>query len=302
MSQSDKSSYTISEAFQSYLKTNSPKKTASSQKIDRRTLAIAQWFFENSLGLTLMADVGVEALEQFEIFASEPQQCGSIHKESWSTSSIMRHGKTLKAIFRKAFLTGRIARNPAELWKLASGDPAERRRPMTDQEFETLLSIAPDWFKTILKVLGATGARGSSVARLRWTDVDMTAGVLYFTSRKGAAKREKRIPFPIYEQLKDILTSVAPISDFVFTKDGFPVSGPLISITGHRLIKAAGFRGVVLYGLRHKFATDLLRNGTSTEIARRLMGHSNEAMLKIYSSQLGIEALDQAVTSIRGKK
>jgi integrase len=300
--------YSIAQAFASYLITTSPKKTASSQKSDKRLLAIAQYFFEKVLGQSVMSEIGVESLEQFEIWASEPQKCGEISKEAWSPSSILRHGKTIKTIFRKAFLTGRIQRDPTALWKLQNADPLERRRPMTDEEFEKLLSIAPDWYKPILRILAATGARPSSIARLKWKDVDFSSGTLYLTTRKGGRNREKRNPFPITEEVDEIFANRKSqianhdSNDFVFLKNNSGVSGPLISITGHRLIQEAGISGVVLYGLRHKFATDLLRAGTSTELARRLLGHSSERMLKEYSSHLGIESLENAVTSMRKKK
>lgn len=312
--------YKITDAFESYLLTSSPKKSASSQRIDKRVLKIAEFFFLKKRSLNLMDEVRLEHLEQFEIWCSDSQDCDGLLKESWSQASILRHGKTIKTIFRKAFLTGRIGRDPTALWKLSSADPLERRRPMTDSEFDRLMELAPAWFQPVLRILGATGARGSSIARLRWHDVDFANGVLYFTSRKGGRKREKKIPFPITDEVRKIFdgcqiivittydkqngteTNFSDEKNHVFLKDGVPITAGMISTTGHRLIKEAGFKGVVLYGLRHKFATDLLKNGTSTEIARRLLGHSNERMLKEYSSHLGIEALDDAVTSMRAKK
>lgn len=296
-------SYSIAESFASYLETTSPKKSLSSQKIDKRVLAITQYYFEKVLGQTLMNEIRVEHLERFEIWASEPQKCGVISKEPWSPSSILRHGKTIKSIFRKAFLTDRIRRDPAALWKLQGGDPAERRRPMTDEEFDQILAAAPEWYKPILRILAATGARPSSIARLQWKDIEVAKATLYLTTRKGGRNREKRNPFPITDEIREILHQIDSKNvKHVFLKDGQPISGPLISITGHRLIRELGLEGVVIYGLRHKFATDLLRNNTSTDLARRLMGHSSEKMLKEYSSHLGIESLENAVSSMRKKQ
>lgn len=318
----DDSKYTIADAFASYLATNSKKKTASSQKIDIRVLKISQHFFEKELGLVLMSEVSLESLERFELWAGDPQKCGDITKGAWSGSSVLRHGKTLKTIFRKAFLTGRIQRDPTALWKLQGSESATRRL-MTDDEFDTILSIAPEWFKPVLRVLALTGQRPSGVARLKWSDVDFVNGELYFTSRKGGAKREKRNAFPIFPELKDILigaTTICRVSEvnpadgtikverefdpanFVFLKDGQPISGPLISTTAHRLIKQAGFKNVVLYSLRHKFITDLIKSGAPNEVTRRLAGHANESMIKVYSKNLGMESLENAVSSIRGKK
>lgn len=299
----DNSEYEIFEAFTSYLATNSKKKTDQSQKTDKRILNIALHYFEQELGIQSMHHIRVEHFEQFELWAANSQACGEIIKEPWSPATVLRHGKTIKTIFRKAFLTGRIQRDPTALWRLASVDPMTQRRPMTDAEFELLLSMAQEWFKPVFKMLAATGARPSSIARLKWSDVAFEKQTLYFTSRKGGAKREKRIPFPITSEIRDIFDTLPRHDEnHVFLRYDKPITGPLISTTGHRLIKEAGLAGVVIYSLRHKFATDLLRNGTSTEIARRLLGHSNEAMIKNYTSQLGIESLENAVTSMRNSK
>lgn len=296
----DDSDYKIADAFASYLLTNSPKKTISSQKIDKRVLAIARYFFEQKLGLILMSEIRVESLEQFEIWAGAAQECGDIPKEAWGPNSILRHSKTLKTIFKKAFLTGRIQRDPSALWKLSAADPPPRKL-ITDEQFEKILSIAPDWYRPILRTLALTGQRPSSVARLKWADVDLDKGELYFTSRKGGRNREKRNAFPIFGDLRQILEDIPGLGEYVFLKDGLPVSGPLISITGHRLLKAADINGIHLYSLRHKFITDLIRSGASNEITRRLVGHANENQIKVYSKNLDIDALEKAVISIRGK-
>lgn len=313
----------IADAFDVYLRTASLKKTVSSQKIDRRVLAIARWYLENEMKITALAEIRLDHLEQFEIWAGEAQTFAGMTKDAWGQASILRHTKTLKSILKKAFQTGELNRDPTAMWKIASPELNGKRRPMSDDEFERLLDLAPEWFKPILRILAATGARGSSIARLKWSDVDFTKGEVYFSSRKGGTKREKRQTFPMFPALREILegqsrvaevtdidlenkvisvTPRHPPGDYVFLKNGQPVSGPLISMTGYKLIRRAGLTGVVLYGLRHKFATDLLRAGTSTEIARRLMGHSNENMLKQYTQHLGTEALADAVSGIRGKK
>lgn len=291
--------YSISEAFASYLKTNSPKKTASSQKIDRRVLAITEWFLEKELGLFHMSSVTVEALEQLEIWSSEPHECGTISKQAWGPNSIMRHSKTIKTIFRKAFLTGRIQRDPTALWKLSPADPPPRAL-MTDEQFDAILSIAPPWFQPVLRILEATGQRPSGVARLKWSDVEFDNGVAFFTSRKGGRNREKRNAFPLNE-VRSIFESIPKLGEFVFLKNGLPISGSLISMTAHRIIKAAGFK-VQIYSLRHKFITKLIQSGTPNEITRRLVGHANESQIKTYAKNLDIAALGLAVEKMRGKK
>lgn len=290
--------HTIADAFDLYLKTASPKKTEASQKIDKRVLEISLFFFKEKMGIERMSEVRLEHLEQFELWSAEKQIFNGSEKDEWSQATILRHTKTLKSIFRKAFLTGQINRDPAALWRVASPELNGKRRPMTDAEFERLLSFAPEWFSPVLKFMAATGARGSSIARLQWADVDFKIGVK-LKSRKGGVKREKIHVFPMYDGLRELLGSIPTSPDFVFTKNGRPVSGPLISMTGYKLIRKAGLSGVTLYGLRHKMATDLLRQKYPDETIRRIMGHSNTNMIKNYTQHLGLDPLAEAVSSVR---
>ena len=302
--------YTIAEAFQSYLHTNSLRKTLSSQQIDRRVLAIARYFFEQMLGLALMSEVGLESLERFELWASAPHECGDIAKPAWSQSSIQRHCKTLKTIFKKAAATGRIPRNPCELWKIAAAEDFAGRRPMAPDEFEKILEAAPDWARPVFLFLRLTGQRPSSVARLRWGDIDEPSGVLYFTSRKGAAKREKRNAFPLTPEIRQLLDTIPPTANpnnseadlRVFCKDNEPIDGPMISMCAHKIIKRLGFKDLCIYSLRHMFITELIESGVPNEVTRRLAGHANESMIQKYSKHLGMKTLENAVTMIRGKK
>jgi integrase len=291
-------SYEIFEAFAMYLKTNSKKKTPQSQKTDIRTLNIALHYFEQILGLTLMSEVGLEHLEQFEQWAAEPQECGPIKKEPWSPASVLRHGKTLKSIFRKALHTRRIQYNPAAEWKLANVDPMKPRRPMTEAEFEILYDLSETWFKPILKALFLTGQRGSGIARMKWEHVNFEKGIVMFTSRKGGVGREKRFPFPLIVELREVIESMPRCCEYVFTKDGHPIQGTDISSAGHRLIKKSGLKDLVIYGARHGFITRMVASGQSTEVTRRLAGHSNENLIKQYSAHLDIDVLEKAVSSM----
>ena len=169
-------------------------------------------------------------------------------------------------------------------------------------------ALAPEWFQPILTFMKMTGSRGASIATLTWGDIDFEKGLLILKSRKGGVRRIKEIPFPLYPALQEFLsaeyfrqTDPAPES-FVFKgPEGNPVSAQDISTAGSQLIKKAGLRGVVLYGLRHALAVELTTAGVPLEITRQAMGHSSISQTSHYASGLASQAVADALNSIRKK-
>lgn len=298
--------YSIADAFANYLEIDSQQKNYASQRADRRFLCIAEHFFKGRK-LTLLEEVGFESLQLFELWLGQPQKCGSILKPAWSQASIARHCKTLKGIFRKAYHSGKIGRNPAEIWRIRGGRSV-KRRPMTFEEFAKVLAIAPEWYMPILLTLRLTGARPVAIAELTWADVDFERATLTLRSRKGGRDRLKTIIIPMLPELMQLITRLLneqqgfPIVPSIFLKRGEPVSAAIISRTGSRLIKRAKLSGVVLYGLRHSMATDLLNAGVDSNTVRRILGHSDPRQLQEYTSHAGTEQLEKALTLVRGKK
>lgn len=302
--------YSIKEAFANYLEIDSKQKIGKSQKSDERFLKIATHFFKERQR-SLVEEIRVEDLQHFEMWLGEPQKCGPIVKPKWSQTSIARQCKVLKTIMKKAFHTGKIGRNPAEVWRIRGGNSA-KRRPMTMAEFKIIYDLAPEWYKPILRTLALTGVRPVALADLKWSDINWDKATVRISSRKGGSLKMKTILIPMLPELAKLLAiesqkitwrqaeGTQPISEFVFERMGEPISAQLISKTGSRLISRAGLSGVVLYGLRHALATDLLEAGVDSEIARRILGHSDLRMLQEYTSHLGTGELNKAMQLVRG--
>lgn len=296
------SNYPLSEAFAMYLQTESSQKSQRSASMDARFLGMALYFFTKERGHSFVEQVRVEDLQLFQLWVARPQKIGDVSKEAWTETSVARHCSTLKAVFKKLFKTKRVIDNPAAYWVIPKGESAQRR-PMTIDEFKKLCGFVPSWFLPILRTLRLTGARGKSIGDLTWDKVDFSSGCLLLSSRKGGRGKLKMIPTPIGTELREILShewNRNPTPGPVFRDQyGNHVSGRMISAIGCKAIKDAGLQGVVLYGLRHAFATDLLAAGVSTDIARRLMGHSTEKQIQGYSHFMGIDPLLKAVEVTR---
>lgn len=292
------SEYSIAEMFASYLETESAQKMPASRKADAKLLKIAADFLQNICDLRFAYCVSVEHLQRFQIFVSSELK--------WSDTTVALRMKTLRVIFKKAFIHGRIPKDPGAHWSVPRGTSAARR-PMTRDEFTTLIQIDPfSWLTDVLLFMRLTGARGASVADLKWSDVDFSTATLLLRTRKGALKKIRTTPFPMYPELFNLLSRmkgrIPRHLEFVFIDhDNQPLTGHRISIAAHRLIKRAGLKGVVLYGLRHALATDLIEAGVPTEIARKALGHSNINQIQTYTQNVGIESVGKSLTLIRGE-
>ncbi len=121
--------------------------------------------------------------------------------------------KCLAMPFRAAVKAGYLSRNPVDALEPLADD-AESRKPFTMEQVESLLRVAEgDWRGLILCGL-YTGARLGDVARMKWGNVDLAAGVIRFTPRKTDRKRKrgKELVLPIHPTLGAYLLEL-PSSD-----------------------------------------------------------------------------------------
>lgn len=299
---------TIEEAFKSFIQTESAQKAPRSRNADKRYFFITRWFFENERRVSMADEVTFEDLQLFQLWASKPQKCGDVSKDTWDDTTISRCAKLLKQVFRKLERMGRVKKNPAEFWKVPCGTSG-RRRPMTESEFQALHLAAATWFKPILQFMRLTGARGASVAGLLWSDIDFNAKRIILRSRKGGLKKTKEIILPLYDDLYWFLISIRNLvvldnldHPVFFNQARFPITADTISAYGHTLIKQCGFEGLVLYGLRHAIAVDMTKAGISLETTRQGMGHSNISQTSDYARGIGLDSVAEAFNQIRPSK
>lgn len=298
------SKYSLSDAFSTFIETDSAQKADRSQKADRRFLDLVLHFFNTSRKKTTVQEITLEDLERLQIWLKNGQQVGSKFKEPWTQTTIQFYCRTLKKFFRKMQHMDYIVKNPADYWKVLRGTN-KARRAMTKEEFAKIHDAAPDWFKPVLMFMRLTGARGASTADICWADIDLKKGVLVLTSRKGGAGQSKSIPIPIYPALEEFLKShpKSRSSDPLFWgPNGFPVTAQEISTEGSRLIrKIVGLRGVVLYGLRHSVAVEMTTAGIPLETVRQAMGHSSIAQTSHYAKGIASDVVKDAFDLIRNK-
>lgn len=222
-----------------------------------------------------------------------------------SISHIKKVRMVLQEMFRRARQSRLILYDPAELLELPAAAPS-KRRPLSPTERAALEAVATThpaglWALTLLH----TGMRPGEAAALTWADVDFEGDSIRIRGAKesgsSAIKGPKtkagvRVLPHIPAAIRPGLEAAArgkTAKDFVFPgPDGRVMSDTVTRLRWKAIVRAMDihmgatvFRnqitqskiepGLVLYSLRHAFATDCAAAGVPIDTVRWLMGHED---------------------------
>ena len=221
-----------------------------------------------------------------------------------STASANLATKTLRVALGAAWKHGILTGNPAALVDWIKSPAESKRRPFTVDEIRKLLDAAEktEWRGIILTGV-YTGARLGDCAKLRWSNVDLSAKELSFV----VSKTGKRQILPMAKPLADYFVSLPSTdnpADYVF-----PQSAEAAKRTGtlsnrfYALMVEAGLAEERVKGkspgkgrhaarpvgelsfhcLRHSVVSFLKAAGVSDALAQAIAGHQSAAVSKIYT-------------------
>jgi integrase len=164
-----------------------------------------------------------------------------------------------------------------------------------------------------------TGGRLSDLARLKWSNVDLTEKSITFIQRKVEGKTPKpRVKIPIHPVLEEYLLSgpisaapSAPVFPELHDKPGAGKTG--LSMAFKRIMDKAGIAAGVIrerggtagrsvsalsfHSLRHTFNPALAKAGFSQELRMKLTGHSSVDMNTLHSHH-ELETIRNAVKTL----
>lgn len=132
-------------------------------------------------------------------------------------------------------------------------------------------------YRTLFKVVYATGLRVSEVAHLRLTDFDRVRRLITVRGGKGNKDRIVMLTDTLETALTDYLMQYHP-KRFLFenAENTEPLTVRTIQLVYSETVRFAGIRkrgGI--HSLRHSFATHLLEAGMDIRYIQQLMGHES---------------------------
>jgi len=229
--------------------------------------------------------------------------------------------RVLKRAFKVAIDDGIITRNPCATVRLIQDRDKVAKHVFLPQQVSKLIETAEGDWKGLIISAYYTGGRLSDLARLTWSNVDLSQNkkVIRFMQKKTKGKTPKaKVEIPIHEALEEYLLS-GPISDTpnapvfpqLYNKPGSGKSG--LSMAFKRLMVKAGIddgkirerNGVAgrsvsalsFHSLRHSFNSALANAGVSQELRQKLTGHASADMNTVYTHH-DLETIRTAVRTL----
>ena len=155
-----------------------------------------------------------------------------------------------------------------------------RKRFITEEEHQALLSVVARPVQRILTCLYETAMRPEEPLALTWPKVDMKAGVIHldFEDTKEADKRVIPITPALREVLEELRAEqrkVATIGGAVFTRDGLPIRSYRTAFENAR--NRTRILDVHPHDYRHTAITRWELAGIPLEVAMKASGHRDLA-------------------------
>lgn len=206
-------------------------------------------------------------------------------------TTINRRVGILRAAYNWGVRSRHLTANPLTGLRLPTAKP-QRIMPPSVREARLIHDAAAPHVRRVVVLGMATGARigPSELFRLRWSDVDVAAGVIRMPNAAKGARDEAR-DVPIRD---DILGLVRQWQ----AEDGAAGCPWVIHYRGARVrsvgkawrnaLRRAGItRRIRPYDLRHAFPSAALAHGADIKCVAEVMGHKDASMLlKVYQHTL----------------
>lgn len=170
-----------------------------------------------------------------------------------------------------------------------------RSKAFSTEEVVLVLRYAPEPLRTICALCRYAGLRASEALGLRWSAIDLEAGVLEVREQalcgelRPLKSRSSAAQLPIQPPLHAALTAYraawAPNPrELLFATDGQPLEAAAVRDELHELLDRLGIRRRGLHGFRHACALAMAAAGVNPEALRRAMRHASLRVTAVYLS------------------
>lgn len=248
-------------------------------------------------------------------------------RRPWSAVSVNKFISTIDQVLGDALRQGIISRNIAELVDRVEV-PHKVMDTYSEAEVRELLGAVADSRLQHAWELALSGLRRGEIAGLRWTDIDLKAGLLSIANNRVSAggktvenepksrssRRVLPIPASLLVTLKAAKTKQAverlalgkayKSGAYVVSNEiGDPYSPAVLSRYWRDAVKTAGVRHIRLHDARHTCATTMHLQGVPVAVIAAWIGHKDASLtmrLYVHSQDDALKAA--AATLDRGVK
>jgi integrase len=186
-------------------------------------------------------------------------------------------------IFNIAIREDLAVKNPC--WKVESlPENNERKRILSLEELDRLLTELPQHAKDIILSDYFTGMRASEVFDLTWDKVNLNEGYIELEAEDTKTDEPRRIYY--IELVHEILTRLNKVKyldhNHVFTYKGQPIKS--VKTCLRNACEEAGIEDFRFHDLRHTFNTMMRKAGVPKSVIMKLTGHKTSAMFDRYNT------------------
>jgi integrase/recombinase XerD len=201
--------------------------------------------------------------------------------EGLSPAAVENERKALRSLFSFLYHEGLISDDPTAGIRHIRVPYNERRCPSVEDvekvlEVGCLRSNDADKIRTIIRLIATTGLRLTEMASLRKESIDFDALELRVIG-KGSKLRVVPLLPETASAIREYMEKHPSDSPFLFpgkTRTGYAEIYN-IEKTLKRACLRAGVEPFTPHGLRHFYATEMLKGGAKLEVVGRILGHSS---------------------------
>jgi integrase len=193
-----------------------------------------------------------------------------------SKSSVNREVACLRRILNKAADWKLLPAKSLGGVKLFDEREFIRKRYLKPEEIRTLLANCSDPIRELVTFALYTGRRFSEIVGMRWQEVDLENGYVYFPR----TKKKEPDQVALTPRAREILTAMKQQEhgEYVFrTKAGTPRKDIRWVFT--RALRRSAIQGFRFHDLRHTAISYMMMNGIDLKTIAELVGHTTAEMV-----------------------
>lgn len=144
------------------------------------------------------------------------------------------------------------------------------------------------YLKPIVITALQTGMRKGEILGLKWSNIDFLQGFIELLETKTNKSRK----IPISAVLKEAISSIDRISEYVFTNPKTNLPYTDIKKSFRAVLKKARIENFRFHDLRHTVATRLVEKGIDLTVVQEILGHSKITTTQRYTHPVPKRKLD----------